>query len=67
MIHRRTPATTAAASSSALVVGAAFIAFGLVSLFSHAGSTHPVNFAAFFIGLALVHDLIVAAARYSRP
>jgi uncharacterized membrane protein len=45
-----------------LVVGSACIAFGLWSLFSHAGSTHPVNFAAFFIGLALVHDLIVAPA-----
>ena len=45
---------------SALVVGGAFMAFGLVSLFAKAGATRPANFAVFFIGLALVHDLVVA-------
>lgn len=45
-----------------LVIGSAFIAFGLWSLFSHASQTDPVNFAIFFIGLALAHDLVVAPA-----
>jgi hypothetical protein len=38
------------------------MAFGLVALFSKAGATQPANFAAFFIGLALVHDLLLAPA-----
>ncbi|MGB7806062.1 MAG: hypothetical protein WBM72_10705 [Actinomycetota bacterium] len=41
------------------VVGGACIVFGLVSLFAHAGSTKPGNFALFFVGLALVHDLLL--------
>ena len=47
---------------SALVVGGGFMAFGLVALFSKAGATDPANFAVFFVGLALVHDLLLAPA-----
>lgn len=36
--------------------------FGLLALFSNAGATRPTNFAVFFVGLALVHDLVVAPA-----
>ena len=40
-------------------VGGACMVFGLVALFTHAGSTKPVNFASFFVGLALLHDLVL--------
>lgn len=36
------------------------MAFGLVSLLSKAAATRPLNFAVFFVGLALVHDLLLA-------
>ncbi|HEY5905422.1 MAG TPA: hypothetical protein VIX39_06395 [Actinomycetota bacterium] len=36
--------------------------FGVVSLLSKAGATKPLNFAVFFVGLALVHDVLVAPA-----
>lgn len=41
------------------VVGGACMAFGVISLLTHAGSTKPVNFAFFFVGLALLHDLVL--------
>ena len=47
---------------SGLAVGGACMAFGLVSLLSKAGATEPANFALFFVGLALVHDLMLAPA-----
>ncbi len=47
---------------SCLAVGSVVMGFGLVSLFSKSGATNPANFAVFFIGLALVHDLILAPA-----
>ena len=47
---------------SCLAVGSVVIGFGLVSLLSKAGATRPANFAAFFVGLALVHDFLVAPA-----
>jgi hypothetical protein len=43
-----------------LAIGAGCMAFGLISLFSRAAATDPPNFAVFFIGLALVHDLVLA-------
>lgn len=46
----------------ALVVGGAFMVFGLLTLFSKAAATQPLNFAVFFVGLALVHDLLLAPA-----
>jgi hypothetical protein len=36
------------------------MAFGLISLFSRAAATDPPNFAVFFVGLALIHDLVLA-------
>ena len=47
---------------SCLAVGSVVMGFGLVSLFSKAGATKPLNFTVFFIGLALVHDLLLAPA-----
>lgn len=43
-------------------LGWAIVAFGLWTLLQHAGSTKPLNFAALFIGLAVVHDLVFAPA-----
>ena len=43
-----------------LAIGGGCMAFGLISLFSRAATTDPPNFAVFFIGLALVHDLVLA-------
>lgn len=43
-----------------LAIGGGCMAFGLVSLFSRAAATDPPNFAVFFVGLALVHDLVLA-------
>ena len=55
-----------------LAIGGGFLVFGLVSLFARASATDPVNFAVFLVGLALVHDLLLApaaivAARLLRP
>jgi hypothetical protein len=36
------------------------MAFGLVSLLAEAAATEPANFALFFLGLAIVHDLVLA-------
>jgi hypothetical protein len=47
---------------SCLAVGSVVMGFGLVSLLSRAGATKPLNFAAFYVGLALVHDLLLAPA-----
>ena len=47
---------------SGVAVGSGVMGVGLVSLLSKAGATKPANFAVFFIGLALVHDLILAPA-----
>jgi hypothetical protein len=45
-----------------LVIGGAVMGFGLVSLLSKAGATDPPNVAAFLLGLALAHDLLIAPA-----
>ena len=45
-----------------LAVGSVAMGFGLVSLFSKADATDPLNFTVFFIGLALVHDFMLAPA-----
>ena len=45
-----------------LAIGGGCMGFGLISLFAKAGATNPANFAVFFIGLALVHDLLLAPA-----
>ncbi len=42
------------------VVGWAVIGYGLRGLFQHHVDTRPANLAKFFIGGALLHDLIVA-------
>jgi len=47
---------------SCLAVGTVVMGFGLISLFSKAGATKPLNFAAFYVGLALVHDFLLAPA-----
>jgi len=47
---------------SGVAVGSIVMGIGLVALFSKSGATNPANFAVFFIGLALVHDLILAPA-----
>jgi hypothetical protein len=45
-----------------LVIGWALIAFGVWKVLDRAGSTHPIGFGAWFLGLTLVHDLLVAPA-----
>lgn len=45
-----------------MAVGSVAMGFGLASLFSKADATDPLNFAVFFIGLALVHDFLLAPA-----
>jgi MFS family permease len=45
-----------------LAVGGGCMGFGLISLFARAAATDPTNFAVFFVGLALVHDLLLAPA-----
>lgn len=42
------------------VVGWGVIAFGALTLVQHSGSTKPVNFSIFFLGLAMVHDFLLA-------
>jgi hypothetical protein len=46
----------------AFVVGWAMIAFGVWTVFDRAGSTHPLGLGAWFVGLTLAHDLILAPA-----
>lgn len=43
-----------------LVVGWAVMAFGLWTLFRRAEATRPTSFATLFVGLVLVHDLVLA-------
>jgi hypothetical protein len=47
---------------SGAAVGSVVMGIGLVALLSKAGATNPANFAVFFIGLALVHDFLLAPA-----
>ncbi|HZD79399.1 MAG TPA: hypothetical protein VE646_05105 [Actinomycetota bacterium] len=42
-----------------LVLGWAAIAFGILSLLSHAGATHPIVFGLYVVGSALAHDLVL--------
>jgi hypothetical protein len=46
----------------ALAAGWAMIAFGIWTLLDRAGATRPPVFAAWFVGLVVVHDLVVAPA-----
>ena len=46
----------------AFVVGWALIAFGVWTVLDRAGSTHPLGFGAWLVGLTLAHDLILAPA-----
>jgi hypothetical protein len=46
----------------AFVVGWALIAFGVWTVLGRAGSTHPLSFGAWFVGLTLAHDLVLAPA-----
>lgn len=46
----------------AFVVGWAMIAFGVWTVLDRAGSTHPLGFGAWFVGLTLAHDLVLAPA-----
>jgi len=43
-----------------VVVGWLVIAWGLWLVAARPPETRPINFAAFFVGLALVHDLVLA-------
>jgi hypothetical protein len=45
--------------ATGLLIGWTAIAFGIVSVFSHAGAVAPLVFAAWVIGLALAHDLVL--------
>lgn len=45
---------------TATAVGWAVIAFGVWTVLRRAGATKPANLAAWFLGLALVHDLLLA-------
>ena len=45
-----------------LAIGWAAISFGIRSLLSHAGSTHPGAVTVWLIGLLLLHDLVAAPA-----
>jgi hypothetical protein len=44
------------------VAGGALIGFGVWTAFDRAGAIHPVSFGAWFVGLTLVHDLVLAPA-----
>ncbi|HSD49218.1 MAG TPA: hypothetical protein VLE71_05240 [Actinomycetota bacterium] len=44
----------------ATAVGWTLIAFGLWTVLRRSGATKPANFAAWFVGVALVHDLVLA-------
>jgi len=43
-----------------VVLGWSIVAFGIWTLLEHRGATKPLNVAALFVGLALVHDLLIA-------
>lgn len=43
-----------------VVVGWSGIAFGLWSALSHSGATRPVGLGVYVVGLALVHDMVLA-------
>lgn len=43
-----------------VAAGWAVMAFGIWTLFRRAGATRPMNFGALFVGLALIHDLLLA-------
>jgi hypothetical protein len=45
-----------------LAIGTGCMVFGLTSLFANSSATDPVNFAGFFVGLVLVHDMLVVPA-----
>lgn len=47
---------------SGVAVGSVVMGVGLLALLSKAGATNPASFAVFFVGLALVHDLLLAPA-----
>lgn len=42
-----------------LAVGWSVIGFGVLSLVSHAGATHPIVSALYVVGAALAHDLVL--------
>jgi hypothetical protein len=44
---------------SGVAIGGACMAFGMVALMSKAAATAPSNFAVYFVGLALLHDLLI--------
>jgi hypothetical protein len=44
---------------SALAIGSAVMGFGVISVLSRSGSTHPTELATWVIGLALAHDLLM--------
>lgn len=43
-----------------LIVGSAVMTYGVYGLFENAGRTHPGQWVRWFIGAALVHDLLLA-------
>jgi hypothetical protein len=45
---------------SAFVIGWALIGFGVWTVFAKAGAIHPLSFGSWFVGLALLHDLLLA-------
>lgn len=47
---------------SAFVIGWVVIGFGVLTVLQRAGATHPVMFAAWFLGLIFVHDLLLSPA-----
>lgn len=46
----------------AFALGWGLIGFGVWTVFDRAGATRPVEFAAWFLGLAVLHDLLVSPA-----
>lgn len=47
---------------SSAAVGWGIVAFGVWTIVQHARATDPANFALLFVGLAVLHDLVVAPA-----
>lgn len=45
-----------------VILGWAAMVFGVVSLIAHRGATHPPAVLVWIVGLALVHDLVIAPA-----
>jgi hypothetical protein len=43
-------------------IGWAVIGFGMWTLFVRANATHPLGFGAWFVGLTVAHDLLIAPA-----